>query len=265
MFQRAGMPAQAWSAWAPTADAYAALPHATSSTRVDIARDGRRAASSSATRTASPWSRPAVAATDGLGLLVHLLGHEVRVAALLGGLDGPVDVVDGSLLLDAGDVGHADLVAGEVGHVALLEVHHAPRVGEDRGDVRREERLAVAEPDDERHVHPRPDQPLRLAAVEDRERIRPDRAPQRLPHGLRDVAAIGLLDEVRDDLGVGLRIEAMAGRRELGAQLDEVLDDPVVDDRQLAGAVDVRVGVEVARPAMGRPARVAEPARRRAA
>jgi hypothetical protein len=42
------------------------------------------------------------------------------------------------------------------------------------------------------------------------------------------------------------------------AQLAEVLDDPVVDHRDLAGAVLVRVRVEVVRAAMGGPPGVGE-------
>ena len=50
----------------------------------------------------------------------------------------------------------------------------------------------------------------------------------------------------------------MAARLEPVAQLAEVLDDPVVDDRDRAGAVPVRMGVEVVRPAVGRPASVGQ-------
>ena len=43
---------------------------------------------------------------------------------------------------------------------------------------------------------------------------------------------------------------------ELAAQLDEILDDAVVHDRELFGGV--RMGVVLGRPAMGRPAGVAD-------
>ena len=162
------------------------------------------------------------------------------------------------MLLDARDVGHPDGAAHEIGDVALFEVHDPPRVGQDRGHVRGQERLAVADAHDERHVHPRTDEPLGLAAMEDHERVGADRAAQGLPHGLGHVPVIGLLDEMGDDLGVRLGVESVARRRQLGAQLDEVLDDPVVDDRQLAAAVEVRVRVEVAGPPVGGPARVRE-------
>ena len=66
-------------------------------------------------------------------------------------------------------------------------------------------------------------------------------------------------DQVNGDLGVGVAGELHPGGFQLGAQRREVLDDPVVDDRDLAGGVAVRVGVAVGGPAVGGPAGVAEP------
>ena len=71
------------------------------------------------------------------------------------------------------------------------------------------------------------------------------------------------LDEVRQDLGVGLGAQLVAARLQLGAQLQVVLDDAVVDDDDVAGAVAVRVGVVVRRLAVRRPARVADAGARR--
>jgi hypothetical protein len=87
-------------------------------------------------------------------------------------------------------------------------------------------------------------------------------APQgtnRGAHGRREALTEVLLDEVRHDLGVGLALELMPARAELGAQLLVVLDDAVDDDRDLACAVVVRVSVFVAGPAVRRPARVPQP------
>ena len=76
--------------------------------------------------------------------------------------------------------------------------------------------------------------------------------------GVREVARVGLLDQVGDGLGIGLGRERVAALLEPVAQLAEVLDDPVVDDRDLARAVLVGMGIEVVRPAVGGPARVGE-------
>ena len=63
-------------------------------------------------------------------------------------------------------------------------------------------------------------------------------------------------DEMRDGFGVGLGREDMALGGQLLAQFAEILDDAVMDDGDLV--VGVRMGVVFGRPAMRRPARVAE-------
>src|SRR5262249_47663150 len=62
--------------------------------------------------------------------------------------------------------------------------------------------------------------------------------------------------QMDDDLGVGLRLELVAEGGELAPQLLEVLDDAVVDDGDTVGGVRMRVGL--VRPAVRRPARVAD-------
>ena len=51
----------------------------------------------------------------------------------------------------------------------------------------------------------------------------------------------------------------MSACHQLVAQLAEVLHDAVVNDRDAARAIAVRMGVEVARPAVSGPASVAQP------
>ena len=192
------------------------------------------------------------------GLLVDLLEHEMLVAALLGGLGRPVDDGHGALADLAVDVGDGHAPRTQIGHVAVLEEDDPVGVGEDRRDVRGEERLAIAETDDERHVLAGPDQPVALADVHDHQCVGALEQTQGVPHGVGEVALVGLLDEVRDGLGVRLGGQDVAARLEPVAQVAEVLDDAVVDDRDLTRAVAMRVGVQVVRSAMGRPAGVGE-------
>src|SRR6185369_10485770 len=63
-------------------------------------------------------------------------------------------------------------------------------------------------------------------------------------------------DKVPDDLGVRLAFEGPAFGDELVAERLEILDDAVVDERNLAN--DVRVSVADGRSAVGRPARVGD-------
>jgi hypothetical protein len=77
-----------------------------------------------------------------------------------------------------------------------------------------------------------------------------------LPHRLAEVAVssgVDLLEQVGGDLGVGVGSELVPGRGEVFAQSGEILDDPVVDHRDPAAAVDVGVGVAIGRSPVGRP------------
>src|SRR6185503_2727484 len=80
-------------------------------------------------------------------------------------------------------------------------------------------------------------------------------------HRRVEVALEGRLDLVREDLGVGLAVETMAELRERGLALSEVLEDAVVGDDDLAGAVGLGMGVELRRPSVRGPARVPDPGR----
>ena len=201
---------------------------------------------------------------DGFGLLVGiLLEHVVVVAALLGGLEVPVDIVDRAFQLAADEVGDGDVTGMDVRDVAILEEDDAAGVRQHRRHVRSQEHLVLPEPDDRGHVHPGTDHAVGLALVDDRQRIGTVGPPQGRADGLGEVAVVGLLHEMGDGLGIGLRAEHVTGRLELGAQLDEVLDDAVVDDRQLPGAVHVGMGIEIVGATMRGPAGMAQSGRGR--
>jgi hypothetical protein len=199
---------------------------------------------------------------DGLWLLVDLLGHEVGIAAQgrRGGV--PVDV-QGRGVLDHAAVGvihdHA-AVLGEARELVVVELddvggHGCERshVGGGVGTVRRgghDERGALARDDDlpggvRAHHGERPG-PLEPLA--------------RVAHGAHEVTlrgpVPGVLDQVGDDLGVGVAPQRVAGAGEIGAQLLEVLDDAVVDDGDAAAAIQVGVSVPVGRGAVRGPTRV---------
>ena len=107
-----------------------------------------------------------------LGLLVDLLEHEVLVAALLGGLGRPVDRRDRSFAGQSVHAGDRDAPRSQIGDVALLEEHDLVRVGQDRGDIRGEEALAVGQTHHERHVLAGTDETVALTAMHDDDRVR---------------------------------------------------------------------------------------------
>ena len=97
-------------------------------------------------------------------------------------------------------------------------------------------------------------EPVRLPPMEHRDRICAVDPAQGGPHGVRDVALVRLLHEMRQHLRVGLGAEAVTTREQAVTQVPEVLDDAVVDDRHVAGAVDMGVRVQVVGTAVGGPA-----------
>ena len=195
---------------------------------------------------------------DDLGLLVHLLGHEVLVGALLGVdvLERHVDdvAVDGL----ARGVEDRDAGAGEDGVVALVEVGDAVGEGGQREGVGADVGLAVAVADRERRAAAGGDEEVLLALEEEAEREGAVEPRQRGAGGgdRGRAGGAGAVAEVDDDLGVGLGLEDRAFGLELGAQGAVVLDDAVVDDGDAAGLVGV--GVALGRLAVGRPAGVAD-------
>ena len=57
-----------------------------------------------------------------------------------------------------------------VDDLAVVGELHAPRLGEERGEVRGEEVLAVAEPDDQRRLVAHADEMVRVVVMDDDER-----------------------------------------------------------------------------------------------
>ena len=90
------------------------------------------------------------------------------------------------------------------------------------------------------------------------EGVVPAQLAERLPHRLREISLVVALDQVGDDLRVGLGAEAVALGLQLAPELGVVLDDPVEDDVDLVVAVAVRVGVLLGDPAVGRPSGVGD-------
>ncbi len=187
------------------------------------------ASSSVRTVSAGP-SRPARHCAERLGLLVDLLEHEVREAALLGGLRRPVHPRHGALAGRPVDGRDRHPCRPEIDDVSLGQEDHPVRVGQDRRHVRGEERLAVADAHDRAARSAGRPQPVGLAAVHDGDRVGALDPGERGADGIREIAGVGLLHQVRQRLRVGIGVEHVAARLEPVPQLAEVLDDPVVDD-----------------------------------
>ena len=135
---------------------------------------------------------------------------------------------------------------------------------DERGHIRADEHLTVADAEHQRRRAPGGDDRARFVGVGEHQREVALQPGQHGEHGVREIAggvAVLVLpgDQVHGDLGVGVAGEFHAGGFQLAAQRGEVLDDAVVDDRDLDGGVAMRVRVAVGGPAVGGPAGMAQP------
>jgi len=133
------------------------------------------------------------------------------------------------------------------------------RLRQERGDRRCQERLAVADPDDEGTLLARRDQRFGVIGVQGRERVMTAQVTERKAYRFSEIPGVVLFDQVGDDLGIGLRAEQMALVAQRVPELGVVLDDPVEHDVDRVRAVTVRMGVLLRDTPVGRPPGVAEP------
>ncbi len=204
---------------------------------------------------------PAQRLRDRRRLLVDLLRHEVAVAALLRGHGVPHDAVDRPLETGALRVVDRHALRVDARHVPVLEENDVARPRNERHGVRSHVVFAIAETQGDRRARAGGHEHAGLAARGHEHGVSAGELLHRRAHRRVEVALEGRLDFVREDLGVGLAVETMAGLRERGLALGEVLEDAVVGHDDLAGAVSLGMGVELRRPAVRRPARVSDPGR----
>ena len=76
----------------------------------------------------------------------------------------------------------------------------------------------------------RADQPLRLALVHHRDRICTFESRHRSAHGSEQISAIQLMNQMRNDFGIGLGDEVIASAFQLSANRFVIFDDAVVHD-----------------------------------
>ncbi len=165
--------------------------------------------------------------------------------------------------LDRLAVGVEDRVAlgGDLDHIAFFQVADVLGDLQQGRGVGSQEILAgslLAHSEQQRRSAPRADHGVGFGRTERGDGI----GSFKLRHGQVNCLAQALagrdvmVDQVRDHLGVGIGGEAIALRNQAGADLLMVLDDAVVHHRNLmpAASREMRVGVVLVDPAVGRPA-----------
>ena len=193
------------------------------------------------------------------GLLVDLLQHEVGVPALLGGLRVPVDAHRRARDAPPAEAADRRRLARQHRHLAVLDHEHVAGVRQERGDIRGQQRLALSDPDDQRADAAHGHDPARFVRAHHHERVRAPGPGHGLLHRGGQIAAVRVLDQVRQHLGVRLGPKPVAARHQVVLQREKVLDDPVVNHHDTAAAVDVRVRVLVGRVSVRGPPGVPDP------
>ena len=146
-------------------------------------------------------------------LLEDLLEHEMLEAGLFRHDRIPQHALRRLGDRPAEEVGERARRSGDDRHLVVAEEDDVARVAEDGGNVGRDEELAVAEPDDDRRTLADGDDLLGLVGRDEHQREEAAHQQQRAPHGVLEAVVFHLaLDQVRDDLGVGLGDEVVALR-----------------------------------------------------
>ncbi len=133
-------------------------------------------------------------------------------------------------------------------------MHDIARMTHQRRRVGGEEHLALADAQHHRAAVARHHDRVGLRRIQHGQPIGAADQPERRPHGGIERSGRHRGDQMRQHLGVGFRAEGDAFGFEPRPQCRGVLDDAVMDDRDAAGRVAMRMGVAVARFAMRRPA-----------
>ncbi|VUX45921.1 hypothetical protein DF3PA_170022 [Candidatus Defluviicoccus seviourii] len=142
--------------------------------------------------------------------------------------------------------------------VAFFEVADAVGKRRESKRVGAQEHLALAVAQRQRAAVAGADHQIVMAGKQNGEREGAAQPLERFGYCLlrRQPLAQMLADEVDDDFRVGFGRKDAAGARELAPQVLEVLDDAVVDEHH--ALIGVRVGVDLGRRSVRRPAGVAD-------
>ena len=151
---------------------------------------------------------------------------------------------------------HADAVVIQYRDLLVLQENHVARVAQQRRDVRRDKALAVLCTNHQRAVVARAKQLARLPVAYHAQRVAALQHPHQADERGLHIALVQVVQQVRHDLGIGLADKHRALALQEFAQGGVVFDDAVMHHRNAVFEVGMRVRVQVAGLAVGRPAGV---------
>ena len=197
------------------------------------------------------------------GLLINFLEHEMLEAALFRQDRIPGHMLDLPPHRPSVEVRKMHAVGRDHGHIAVRQKENVARMMQNCRHIRSDEILVVAQSNHRRRPVARRHNLVGLVARNHRQRENSGQLLHRLPHRIfQRRAAVPFeldgifLDQMRNDFGIGLGGEVVAFFDQLLFQAEIVLDDPVVHDHDLAGAVAMGMRVFFRGTSVRGPARV---------
>ena len=202
---------------------------------------------------------------DGFWLLADLLGHEARPAALFRCRSVPGDLELLRIDRVSVEIGDRHGIRRDGHDLILADRDGATGVLDEGRDIRPKEVFSIPKPDHERRVAASADHDARLVFVQDQQGECAVQSGHDVAERQCEVARLLVLepDEQGGDLGVGLAREdgVRVLSDELRSEIGEVLNDAVMDERELAVVTEVRMRVLVVRATVGCPACVTDAGR----
>ena len=155
-------------------------------------------------------------------------------------------------------VEYADPLTVQHGDLLILKENDVPGVAQQSGNIRCDEALAVPRAHDQRTVVPGAVQVARFVVAENAQRIAALQHSHSPNEGALHVAVIQPVQQMGNDLRVGLTDELRARLFQMAAQRRVVFNDAVMYHGDAALHVRMRMGVQVAGFPMGGPAGMAD-------
>ena len=176
-------------------------------------------------------------------MLEDFLKHEVGKPAPFDRRQVPLDLIDRLIDVSLGQIADPVAIPLQHHHLAVVEVHHRPGVLQNGGRIRRHEILPVTHPDQQRGPVTSGDQRTRLIGRDHRNAVGALDVPECRSHGFFEIAFVVLADQMGQHLRVGFRLEGVTAHLEGFADRAGVFDDPIVNDGDPAGLVQMGVSV----------------------
>ena len=145
------------------------------------------------------------------------------------------------------------------GHVAIFKIDYLAGVFHDRGAVRADEVLVVANPDEQGAALLGKDDLVGFVGGDDGQGVGTHHVGEGDADGLGEVALLMLVDivyQMDQHFCIGFTLKDVASLCQFLTQGKVVLDDAIVDDGDTSVGGKMRVGVGAVRLAVGGPARV---------